>query len=71
LFPWGTLFVNVTGSAVLGFFATLSGPDGRLLVGAETRVFVMAGFAGVHDVLDVQSGDAAIAAGPAVAARFD
>lgn len=46
LFPWGTLFVNVTGSAVLGFFATLSGPDGRLLVGADTRVFVMAGLCG-------------------------
>lgn len=46
LFPWGTLFVNVTGSAVLGFFATLSGPDGRLLVGAETRVFVTAGLCG-------------------------
>jgi fluoride exporter len=46
LFPWGTLFVNVSGSAVLGFFATLSGPDGRLLVGADTRVFVMAGLCG-------------------------
>ena len=46
LFPWGTLFVNVTGSALLGFFATLSGPDGRLLVGTEARVFVMAGLCG-------------------------
>lgn len=46
LFPWGTLFVNVAGSAVLGFFATLTGADGRLLVSAEARVFVMAGFCG-------------------------
>lgn len=46
LFPWGTLFVNVTGSALLGFFATLSGPDGRVLVGTEARVFVMAGLCG-------------------------
>ncbi len=30
-FPWGTLFVNVTGSFVIGFFATLTAPEGRLL----------------------------------------
>ena len=28
-FPWGTLLVNVSGSLVIGFFATLTGPDGR------------------------------------------
>ena len=46
LFPWGTLFVNVAGSALIGFFATLTGADGRLLVSPEARVFVMAGFCG-------------------------
>lgn len=46
LFPWGTLFVNVAGSAFIGFFATLTGADGRLLVSPEARVFVMAGFCG-------------------------
>jgi fluoride exporter len=30
-FPWGTLLVNVTGSFVIGFFATLTAPDGRVL----------------------------------------
>jgi fluoride exporter len=45
-FPWGTLIVNVVGSLIIGFFATLTGPDGRLFVGALTRQFVMLGFCG-------------------------
>ena len=34
-FPVGTLIVNVTGSFVIGFFATLTGPDGRVFVGTD------------------------------------
>lgn len=45
-FPWGTLFVNVTGSFIIGFYATLTGPDGRLLVSANQRLFVMVGICG-------------------------
>jgi CrcB protein len=45
-FPWGTLFVNVTGSFVIGFYAALTGPDGRLFVSARQRLFVMVGFCG-------------------------
>jgi CrcB protein len=45
-FPWGTLFVNVLGSLVIGFFATITGPDGRLLVGTVPRQFVMVGLCG-------------------------
>lgn len=45
-FPWGTLIVNVTGSFVIGFFATLTGPDGRWLVGPVARQFVMIGVIG-------------------------
>ncbi len=45
-FPWGTLTVNVVGSFIIGFFATLTSPDGRLLVGSSARQFVMAGICG-------------------------
>lgn len=45
-FPWGTIIVNVTGSFVIGFFATLTAPDGRLLVSGSTRQYIMTGFCG-------------------------
>jgi CrcB protein len=45
-FPWGTLIVNVIGSFIIGFFATISGPDGRLFVGTAARQFVILGFCG-------------------------
>lgn len=45
-FPWGTMSVNIIGSFVIGFFATLSGPDGRLIIAPDIRVFVMVGFCG-------------------------
>lgn len=45
-FPWGTLIVNVVGSFIIGFFATLTDPDGRLLVGTQARQFVMVGLCG-------------------------
>jgi fluoride exporter len=44
--PWATLFVNVTGSFIIGFFSTISGPDGRMFANARQRQFVMTGFCG-------------------------
>ncbi len=45
-FPFGTMFVNVTGAIVIGFFAALTGPEGRVFVGASGRQFVMTGVCG-------------------------
>lgn len=45
-FPLGTLVVNVTGSFVIGFFATWTGTEGRWVAGPPVRNFVMAGICG-------------------------
>jgi CrcB protein len=45
-FPWATLGVNVAGSFVIGFYAALIAPGGRLRAGLGQRQFVMAGFCG-------------------------
>ena len=45
-FPWGTLLVNVTGSFLIGFFATLTEPGGRVFVSGSGRQFVMSGVLG-------------------------
>ncbi len=46
VFPFGTMFVNVTGAIVIGFFAAFTGPDGRMFVGTSARQFVMTGICG-------------------------
>jgi CrcB protein len=45
-FPLGTLVVNVAGSFLIGLYATLSEPGGRLPASPATRLFVLAGFCG-------------------------
>ena len=45
-FPWGTLTVNVVGSLLIGLLATLTEPDGRLLMSTTTRQFFMVGLFG-------------------------
>ncbi len=45
-FPWGTLIINMVGAFVIGLFATLTGPDGRVLVPGDVRQFVMVGICG-------------------------
>jgi CrcB protein len=45
-FPWGTLFVNVTGSFAIGVLAALVATDGRPLLGTDARALLMAGVLG-------------------------
>lgn len=46
LFPWATMLANVSGSFLIGLVATLSGPDGRLVISPELRLAIMVGFCG-------------------------
>ena len=45
-FPSGTLLVNISGSLVIGFFAALTGPDGRIWSSPSFRQFFMIGLLG-------------------------
>lgn len=45
-FPWGTLFVNVVGSFMIGFYAAITGPEGRIFAGMYQHQFVTTGICG-------------------------
>ena len=45
-FPWGTLIVNILGCTFIGWFATVTSPDGRIFLGTTARQFVMVGICG-------------------------
>jgi CrcB protein len=46
LFPWGTIVVNITGCFIIGFIATLSAPEGRVLLSPLMRAFITIGILG-------------------------
>ncbi|WP_198369910.1 CrcB family protein [Roseomonas rosulenta] len=54
-FPWGTLGVNVAGSFLIGLYATLTEPDGRVLATPAMRQGVMGGFCGGFTTFSVFS----------------
>ncbi len=45
-FPWGTIFINIIGSFIIGFFATLTAAGGSVTVPQDVRIFVMVGLCG-------------------------
>lgn len=45
-FPWGTFFVNVTGSFLIGVFSAFSESGGRLVEATGLRQFLMVGICG-------------------------
>jgi CrcB protein len=45
-FPWGTLIVNISGSFIIGLFATATGPDGRWMAQPTFRQFFIVGICG-------------------------
>lgn len=44
--PWGTIFINISGSFAIGLFAALTEPGGRLSVPPDIRAFVLVGLCG-------------------------
>jgi CrcB protein len=44
--PWGTILINITGCALIGFFGTLTLAHGRYPVSENVRLFVMTGICG-------------------------
>jgi CrcB protein len=44
--PWGTILINITGCALIGFFGTLTLAHGRYPMSENMRLFVMTGICG-------------------------
>ena len=44
--PWGTIWINILGSFVIGLFGTLTLAQGRFPVSENARLFVMVGLCG-------------------------
>lgn len=69
--PWATLLANAGGSLVMGLYAALVGPGGRLPVAPLQQQFVLAGVCGGFTTFSVFSGEAlslwqSAGAGPAL-----
>ena len=52
---WATLFANVTGSFLIGLYAALTGPHGRIQAGAVQRHFVVTGVCGGYTTFSLFS----------------
>lgn len=67
-----TGIVNIAGSFVIGFFAAITGPDGRVMIGPAGRQFVMGGLCGGLTTFSAMSLDtlALLLDRPALAALY-
>lgn len=54
-FPWGTLWVNVSGSFLIGGYAALIAPGGRWAHGLHRRLLVMTGLCGGYTTFSIFS----------------
>jgi fluoride exporter len=54
-FPWGTLFVNTSGSFLIGWYAAMFLAGGRLAAGPLQRHFMMAGVCGGYTTFSIFS----------------
>lgn len=45
-FPYGTMFVNVTGGLLIGFLASLTAPESQFFIPASARILLMTGVCG-------------------------
>jgi fluoride exporter len=47
-FPWGTLFVNVSGSFLIGIFGRMAEDDASLMASPDPWLFAVTGFLGCY-----------------------
>ena len=45
-FPWGTMIINILGSAIIGIIAATALSPSRTILSPEIRIFLMVGFCG-------------------------
>jgi hypothetical protein len=70
--PWGTIFIKVSGSLIIGMFGTLTFASGPYPASENMRLFVMIGLCGrLHDIFFVQPSNGRLDAQRSDGSRLD